>query len=197
MLLSEVCIKRPVFATVLSLLIIMLGVMGYFRLPLRALPNIDPAIITVTATYPGADATYMENNITLPIEKALRTVKNVDFTTSESSAGSTNIIISFLLSANIDEALNDINSKLSSINDLFPVDMKAPTASKADSDAWPVLWLVAASDRHDDMALTDIIYQNITKPLEKIESVSTARLFGARYYNMNIEPDPIKLNAFR
>ncbi len=197
MLLSEVCIKRPVFATVLSLLIIMLGVMGYLRLPLRALPNIDPAIITITASYPGADATYMENNITLPIEKALRTVKNVDFTTSESSAGSASITISFLLSANIDEALNDINSKLSSINDFFPVDMKPPTASKANSDAWPVLWLVATSDRHDDMTLTDIIAQNITKSLEKIESVSEARLFGARSYNMNIEPDPIKLNAFK
>lgn len=197
MSLSEVCIKRPVFATVLSLLIIMLGIMGYMRLPLRALPNIDPAIITVSASYPSADATYMENNITLPIEKALRTVKNVDFTTSSSQIGVSHITISFLLSADIDEALNDVRSKLSSINDLFPVDMKPPTASKADSDAWPVLWLVATSDRHDDMALTEIISQNITKSLERIESVSEARLFGARSYNMNIEPDPVRLYSFK
>lgn len=197
MLLSEVCIKRPVFATVLSLLIIMIGIMGYSRLSLRALPNIDPPIITVTANYPAADAAYMEQNITLPIEKALRTVKNVDFTTSKSVSGSSVITISFLLSANIDEALNDVRSKISSINDRFPLDMKAPEAAKADSGAWPSLWLVATSDRHDDMTLTNIIYQDITKTLEKIESVGQAKLFGASYYNMNIEPDPVKLYAFK
>ncbi|MES2215649.1 MAG: efflux RND transporter permease subunit [Pseudomonadota bacterium] len=197
MLISEVCIKRPVFATVLSLVIVVLGLMFYSKLPLRGIPDIDPPIIFVSANYYGADASYMERNITKPIEKALRTVKNVNFTQSESSSGSANITIVFDLSANIEVSLSDVRSKISSISYLFPADMKAPSVEKMDSGAQPVFWIVAESDSYDEMTLTDIMYQHTVKSLEKMTSIGRVLLFGARYYTMSIMPDPVAMYALK
>jgi HAE1 family hydrophobic/amphiphilic exporter-1 len=197
MLISEICIKRPVFATVLSLVIVVLGVMFYSKLPLRGIPDIDPPIIFVSANYDGADASYMERNITVPMEKILRTIKNVDYTQSTSSSGSSSITIVFTLSTNINDALSDIRSKIASISDRFPEDMRPPSIEKMDSDAWPAFWMVAESDSYDDMTLTNIMYQHTVKSLEKITSVGKVQIFGARYYTMSIMPDPIAMYALK
>lgn len=196
MLLSEVCIKRPVFASVLNLLIVIFGIICYSKTSIRALPNIDPPVITVYAYYDGADASYIEQNITKPIEKALRTLKGVDSITSSSSAESTNINISFFLDINLDDALNDVRSKISSINNL-PKDMRSPIIDKVSSDSWPSIWLAVNSDQYNDIELTDIIYQHIQPFFEKISYVGKVRVEGAKYYSMNIEPDPIKLYSFK
>lgn len=196
MLLSEVCIKRPVFALVLNLLIVIFGIICYSKIAIRALPNIDPPVITVDAYYEGADASYIEQNITRPIEKALRTLKSVDFVTSSSSSERVNINISFNLDTDLDEALNDVRSKISSIHNL-PKDMHAPVIDKVSSDSWPSLWLAVTSEQYDDIELTDIIYQNIQPFFEKISYVGKVRIEGAKYYIMNIEPDPVKLYSFK
>lgn len=196
MLLSEVCIKRPVFATVLNLLIVIFGLICYSKIAIRALPNIDPPVITVNAYYEGADASYIEQNITKPIEKVLRTLKGVDSITSSSASEQVNINISFNLDIDLDEALNDVRSKISSLHNL-PKDMQAPVIDKVSSDSWPSLWLAVTSSSYDDIELTDIIYQNIQPFFEKIPYVGKVRIEGAKYYTMNIEPDPIKLYSFK
>lgn len=193
MQLSNTCIRRPVFTTVLSLILITIGAIFYTKLDIRDTPNITPPVIMVNSTYEGADALYMERQISTRIEKALKTIKNLKTISSTSSVGSSDVVLRFDLDADIEVALNDVRSRLSEINDIFPDDMRAPSATKADSDNFPVVWLSINSDRHDSLELTRITEEQIKPVLEKLSTVGTARLFGARYYTMRIEPDVVKL----
>jgi len=193
MLLSEICIKRPVFATVLSLVIVVLGAIFFTKLQIRGTPDISIPIINVNAFYSGADALYMEKEITTRIEKALKTVKNLDYITSQSSTGESNITLSFLLSTNIEVALNDVRSKISDIIYIFPQDMKAPSVAKLDSDSFPSLFISIESEQYNDLELTKIVEDSLQTPLDKLESVGQSQIYGGNEYIMRIEPDPKKL----
>ncbi|WPY00822.1 Efflux RND transporter permease subunit [Candidatus Trichorickettsia mobilis] len=193
MSLSEICIKRPVFATVLSLVIITLGIIFFTKLQIRGMPDIDPPIITVIANYEGANALYMEQQVTTRIEKALKTVKDIDFISSQSSVGESIITLSFNLSADIEVALNDVRSKVSDISNLLPEDMKAPAVAKMDSDNFPSLWLSVNSDQYDQLELTKITEDRIRSVLERLPSVGRIVMHGAKYYTMRIEPDFVQM----
>ena len=193
MTLPSLCIKRPVFTIVLSLIIMTLGGIFYTKLQIRGTPNIMPPIVSVTANYPGADALYMEKQITTRMEKELKTVKNLDFMSSESSVGSSNITLSFKLDADIEIALNDVRSKISGLSSIFPDDMNQPSVAKLDSDAWPSMWLTINSDRHDNLELTRIADDQINSVLQKLATVGNSMIFGGRYYTMRIEPYNAKL----
>jgi HAE1 family hydrophobic/amphiphilic exporter-1 len=193
MLLSEICIKRPVFATVLSLVIIILGAMFFTRLQIRGTPDISFPVITVSAEYLGADALYMEKEITTRIENALKTVKNLDSIASQSTTGNSNITLTFLLSANIETALNDVRSKISDINYLFPQDMKVPSITKMDADNFPSMFLSINSDLYNDLELTKMVHDRVKTILEKLETIGQVKVYGGKYYSMRIEPDPVKL----
>lgn len=197
MLLSEICIKRPVFATVLNLVILALGTIFFTKLQIRGTPDISIPIINVTAIYAGADALYMEKEITTRIEKALKTVKNLDYITSESTTGQSNITLSFLLSTDIETALNDVRSKISDITYMFPQDMKAPSVAKLDADSFPSLFISIESDQYSDLELTKIVEDNLQTPLDKLESVGQSQIYGGREYIMKIEPDPKKLYQYK
>lgn len=197
MILSEICIKRPVFASVMSLLIIVVGIMFYGRLEIRGIPNIMPPIITINADYEGSDAAYMEQNVTTPIEKAMRTVKNVDSIESTSSAGNSSISIAFKLSTDINDAMTDIRSKVAELSYRLPKDMRPPTIQKLDFAARPSLYLTATSDRHNDMELAAILNKNSVRSLEKIEAVGRVQPIGFKYYNMQITPDPVAMYALK
>jgi len=193
MSLSEICIKRPVFATVLNLVIVALGAIFFTKLQIRGTPDISIPIINVTALYSGADALYMEKEITTRIEKALKTVKNLDYITSESATGQSNITLSFLLSADIEVALNDVRSKISDITYMFPQDMKAPSVAKLDADSFPSLFVSIESEQYSDLELTRIVKDSLQTPLDKLESVGQSQIYGGSEYIMRIEPDPKKL----
>lgn len=193
MLLSKICIKRPVFATVLSLVIVALGAIFFTKLQIRGTPDISVPIINVEAHYAGADALYMEKEITTRIEKALKTVKNLDYITSQSSTGESSITLSFLLSTDIEVALNDVRSKISDITYMFPQDMKAPSVAKLDADSFPSLFISVESDQYSDLELTKIVEDNLQTPLDKLESVGQSQIYGGREYIMRIEPDSKKL----
>ena len=193
MKLTDTCIERPVFTTVLSLVIIVVGLISYFRLDIRGTPNIAPPIIFVSSNYEGADALYMEKQVTTRIEKALKTTKNLNIMESNSSVGSSSITLRFDLDTDIEIALNDVRSKISDLSAQFPDDMKLPSVVKADSDARPSLWISINSDRHDSLELTRIADEQIKSVLEKLPSVGNSMIFGGRYYTMRIEPDPAKL----
>ncbi|MEG8229702.1 efflux RND transporter permease subunit [Candidatus Rickettsia tasmanensis] len=193
MLLSEICIKRPVFATVLNLVIVALGTIFFTKLQIRGTPDISVPIINVEAHYAGADALYMEQEITTRIEKALKTVKNLDYITSQSSTGESSITLSFLLSTDIEVALNDVRAKISDITYMFPQDMKAPSVAKLDADSFPSLFISVGSDQYSDLELTKIIEDNLQTPLDKLESVGQSQIYGGREYIMRIEPDSTKL----
>jgi hydrophobic/amphiphilic exporter-1 (mainly G- bacteria), HAE1 family len=197
MLISEICIRRPVFATVLSLLIVTLGAIFFTKLQIRGIPDIDPPVINVNANYYSADALYMEKQITTPIEKILKTIKNLDFMSSSSETGSSNITLSFKLSTDIEIALNDVRSKISEISQNFPEDMKPPSVSKMDSDSFPSIWLGISSDKYDKLQLTRIIEDNVKIVLDKLPTVGRAVVYGGKYYSMRIEPDPVKLFQYK
>ncbi len=193
MRLPEICIRRPVFTIVLSLIIMALGGIFFTKLQIRGTPNINPPIITIRSEYPGADAMYMEKQITQRIEKAIKTVNNLDDMSSSSSVGESEIMLSFSLDTNIEIALNDVRSLISDISRAFPDDMKMPTVAKMDADAWPSFWISVNSDRHDSLELTQISDNQIKSVLEKLPTVGNSIIFGARYYTMRIEPINVKM----
>lgn len=197
MLISKICIKRPVFATVLSLIIITLGAVFFTKLQIRGTPDISVPIITVSATYDGADASYMEKEVTTRIEKELKTIKNIDSVSSSSTTGSSQVTLTFLLSADIETALNDVRSKISDITYLFPKDMKAPSVAKLDSDNFPSIFLSISSDMYTDLELTAIVSEKIQTVLDKLESVGKSEIYGGKYYSMRIEPDPLTLYKYK
>ena len=197
MLISEICIKRPVFATVLSLVILLIGAVSFFKLSVRGVPDVDPPLIVVTSHYDGASAEYMEKNITNLIEKSMRAVKNVDYIASSSSVGVSKITIFFKLDADLDQALSDIRSKISEISFGFPSDMELPQAAKQDSDSFPSLWLIISSNHHDTLSLTDIIEKQVLIQLERINSVGMALVRGGKYYTVKINLDPTKLYQYK
>ncbi|MCC8416325.1 MAG: efflux RND transporter permease subunit [Rickettsia endosymbiont of Gnoriste bilineata] len=192
MYLSEICIKRPVFATVLSLVIVILGAVFFTKLQIRGIPDISSSVITVYADYPGADALYMEKEITTRIEKALKTIKNLDSTTSQSATGSSHISLTFLSSANIEASLNEVRSKIAEISYIFPKDMQAPYIGKHDANNYPSLFLSISSDVYNNLQLTQIAQENVVNLLEKLETIGRVEVNG-KYYSMRIEPDPVKL----
>jgi HAE1 family hydrophobic/amphiphilic exporter-1 len=197
MLISEVCIKKPVFATVLSLVLVVLGAIFFTKLQIRGIPDISPPVISIAANYDGADGLYMEKQITTRLEKVLKTVKNLDFMTSTSSKGSSSITLVFTLNADIEVALSDVRSKISDLSYIFPQDMKMPSITKADSDAFPSLWLSVNSDVFDSLELTKIVRDNISTALEKLTTVGRAVIYGGRDYSIIIEPDPVKLYQYK
>ncbi|MCC8398320.1 MAG: efflux RND transporter permease subunit [Rickettsia endosymbiont of Labidopullus appendiculatus] len=193
MYLSEICIKRPVFATVLSLVIVILGAVFFTKLQIRDTPDISSPVITVYADYPGADALYMEKEITTRIEKVLKTIKNLDSITSQNATGSSYIVLTFLSSANIEASLNEVRSKIAEISYIFPKDMQAPYIGKQDANNFPSLFLSISSDVYNNLQLTQIAQENIVSLLEKLETVGRVEVHGGKYYSMRIEPDPVKL----
>ncbi|WP_341749138.1 efflux RND transporter permease subunit [Candidatus Tisiphia endosymbiont of Sialis lutaria] len=192
MYLSEICIKRPVFATVLSLVIVILGAVFFTKLQIRGIPDISFPVITVHADYPGADALYMEKEITTRIEKALKTIKNLDSITSQSATGSSYIFLTFLSSANIEVSLNDVRSKIAAISRILPKDMQAPRVSKQDGNKFVDLILTVSSDVYSDLQLTKIVQESVKSVLDKLETIGEVKVHG-KDYSMRIEPDPVKL----
>ena len=196
MRISEICIQRPVFSTVLSLIIVLIGGILFSKLSIRGTPNIDIPVITISSVYPGSSAEYMEKNVTTRVEKAIRSVKNVDYTTSTSSTGSSSVIVKFKLGSDLNEALSDIRSKIADLSFDLPYDMRTPVASKQDPDNFPSLWLVVNSDKYTTLDLTDIVEKQILVQLERIASVGRTMFVGSKFYTVKIDLNPEKLYQY-
>lgn len=196
MVISEICIKRPVFATVMSLMILLIGLVSFSKLTIRGAPDVDPPLISVTANYGGANAEYMANKVTRILEQAMRSIKQVDFITSQSLTGTSKINIFFTLDADIDQALSDVRSEISKISLQFPSDMQIPQASKQDADSNPSIFLIVNSDNYTTEQLTDIVQKQILLQLERIDAVGTGVIRGPKYNTVIINLDPLKLYQY-
>lgn len=197
MVISETCIKRPVFATVINLMVLLLGVIAFTKLQLRGVPDIDIPLIQINSTYQGASPDYMEKNVTTVIEKAIRSTKDIDFVSSSSGLGYSHITVFFDMKADINDALNDIRSKLADLSHKFPDDMPLPTASKQDPDSFPCIWIVATSEAYDRLELTYLLNSQVINQLERIGSVGSAVIYGGDDYTMNIKLDPSRLYGYK
>ena len=195
MKLSDISIKRPVFATVISLLLIVLGVMAFSRLTLRELPAIDPPVVSVEVTYPGASAAVVETRITQILEDALAGIEGINTIESRSSSGRSNISIEFTLTRDIEAAANDVRSSVSRVLDRLPEEADPPEVEKVEADADVILWLNMSSTNMDTLQLSDYAERYVVDRLSSIDGVAQVRIGGRQRYAMRIWLDRDAMGA--
>jgi multidrug efflux pump len=195
MMLSEISIKRPVFATVISLLLVVLGVIAYTRLTLRELPAIDPPIVSVGVSYPGASAAVVETRITQILEDSMSGIEGIETIDSRSRNGEGEINIEFSLSRDIEAAANDVRDAVSRVLDRMPAEADPPEIEKTESDSEVVLWLNMRSTRMDTLELTDYAYRYVIDRLSALDGVAQIRVSGQQRYAMRIWLDSSALAA--
>ena len=196
MSLSSVSIKRPVLATVLSVVIVVFGIIGYKFLGTRDFPSVDPPIITVSTSYSGANAQVIESQITEPLEKAINGVQGIRNISSTSNVGSSNITVEFTLDADLETAANDVRDKVSQAQRQLPQDIDAPpVVTKADANSDNILTVTVSSDTRNIMQVDDYAENVLQEGLQTIPGVSSINIQGQRQYAMRLWIDPNKLSA--
>ncbi len=195
---SELSLKRPVLATVMNLMIILFGVVGYTFLAVRDYPAIDPPIITVSTSYTGANADIIESQITEPLEKQVNGIPGIRTITSSSSLGSSNITVEFNLGVDLEAAASDVRDKVGQAQRSLPQDIDAPpVVSKADANSDFILILAVQSHTKSLMELSDYAETVLQQQLQTINDVSSVNLFGQKRYSMRIWMNPDKMNAHK
>jgi multidrug efflux pump len=197
MQLPEISIRRPVFATVLSLLIVLIGYVSFTKLSVREYPKIDEPSVTVSTNYRGASAEIVETQVTKVLEDSLAGIEGVDVITSISRPEQSQITVRFKLSREADSAAADVRDKVSRVRQRLPSDVDEPQIAKVEADAFPVIWLSFSSDTLNVLQLSDIS-NRIAKPmLQTASGAADVRIFGERKYAMRVNVDPDKLAAYR
>jgi multidrug efflux pump len=194
--LSEVCIRRPVFATVLSLLIVLVGLVGYQRLPVREYPNIDPPVVTVQTSYFGASAAIIESQVTNVLEDSLAGIEGIDYLTSISREEVSQITITFRLDRDPDAAAADVRDRVSRVRGQLPDDVEDSIIQKVEADAQPIIYLAFFSDRHSPLEVSDYADRYVKDRLQTQPGVAEVRIFGERRYAMRLWLDPARLAAY-
>lgn len=194
---SELSLKRPVMATVLNLAIILFGVVGYTFLAIRDYPAIDPAIVTVSTSYTGANPDIIESQVTEPLEKQINGIPGIRTITSSSSLGSSNITVEFELGVDLDVAASDVRDKVSQASRGLPQDIDAPpVVTKADANSDFLIILAVQSRSKGLMELSDYAENVLQQQFQTINQVSSINIFGQKRYAMRIWIDPDKMNAY-
>lgn len=193
---SELSIRRPVLATVFTLIILLFGVIGYFSLGVREYPSVDNPVISVTCSYPGANADVIENQITEPLEQNINGIPGIRSLTSVSQQGYSRITIEFELSVDLETAANDVRDKVSRAQRNLPRDCDPPTVSKADADARPILMVAIQSDKRSLLELSEIADLTVKEQLQTIPEVSSVSIWGEKRYCMRLWLDPVKMAGY-
>lgn len=194
---SELSLRRPVLATVINLLIILFGIVGFSFLSVREYPAIDPPIVNVRTTYTGANSDIIETQITEPIEKAVNGIPGIKSITSSSSAGASNITVEFDLSVSLEAAANDVRDKVSQAARSLPEDLdEPPIVSKADANSEFIILLAVQSRTKGLLELSDYAENVLLERFQTINEVSAVNIFGQKRYAMRIWLQPDKLTAF-
>ncbi|HEX4854708.1 efflux RND transporter permease subunit [Arenimonas sp.] len=193
--LSDVSIKRPVFATVMSLLLVVLGLFAFTRLTLRELPNIDPPIVSVSVAYPGASAAVVETRITQILEDAVAGIEGIETVESRSRNGEAQVTLEFSLTRDIEAAANDVRDAISRVGDRMPDEADPPEIEKVESDAEVILWLNMNSTNMDTLGLSDYAERYVVDRLSSIDGVAQVRVGGQQRYSMRVWLDREALAA--
>lgn len=194
--LPSLSINRPVLASVMSIVIVIFGIVGYTFLGIREYPSVDPPVVSVSTSYVGANADVIEAQITEPLEAALSGISGIKSITSTSSDGRSSISVEFELGVNMEAAANDVRDKMSQVVRRLPPDIDAPVVSKADADAETIIVLTAQSETRDLLSLSDIGNNLIKERLQTVTGVSEVRIWGEKRYSMRLHLDPNKLSAY-
>jgi len=196
MVLSDISIRRPVLATVMSLLIVLVGLISYDRLQVREYPNIDTPTVTVETAYPGADAKIIETQVTQILEDSIAGIEGIDFISSISRDELSQVTINFRLTRDADNAANDVRDRVSRVRGQLPDEVSEPIITKVEADAEPVIYLAMSSDRHSALEVSDIAERVVKDQLESLDGVANIMIFGNRRYAMRIWLDSARLAAF-
>ena len=192
---SELSIRRPVLATVLTIIIIIFGIIGYNTLGVREYPSVDNPIISVSCSYAGANADVIESQITEPLEQNINGIPGIRSISSVSQQGQSRITVEFELSVDLETAANDVRDKVSRAQRYLPRDCDPPTVSKADADATPILMIAIQSSKRSLLELSEIADLTVKEQLQTIPDVSNVQIWGEKRYSMRIWLDPTKLAA--
>jgi len=195
--LPELCIRRPVFATVLSLLVLLLGIVSYDRLPVREYPKIEEPVVTVETKYLGASAEIVESAVTKIMEDSIAGIEGVDVLTSISRAETSQITARFRLDRDPDGAAADVRDRVSRVRSRLPQGIDEPVVAKVDADANPVIWLSFYSDTLPALQVSDVVSRIVKPRLQTLPGAADVRIFGERRFAMRIWLDADRLAAYK
>ncbi len=196
MTLPALCIQRPVLASVMSLIVVLLGLIGYSRLSVREYPRIEEPIVTVSTSYPGASAEIIESQITQPLEDALSGIEGIEVISSVSREQRSQITITFKPAVNIDIAANDVRDRVARTRGRLPDEVDEPTVSKVEADAQPIMFLAFSSDRHSNLEVSDYADRFVKDKLQILPGVAEVNINGERRYAMRIWLDRARMAAY-
>jgi multidrug efflux pump len=196
MFLPELCIKRPVLATVMSLAIILIGVITFLRLPVREYPNIDAPVVSVRTVYPGASAEIIESQVTQPLEDSLAGIEGIRTIKSVSREEVSQITVEFLLERDVDSAANDVRDRVSRVRGQLPSEAEDPVVAKIEADAQAIMWLAFSSERHSALEITDYADRVVVDRLQALPGVASVIIGGERRYAMRLWLDRDRMAAY-
>ncbi|HNJ90748.1 MAG TPA: efflux RND transporter permease subunit [Chitinophagales bacterium] len=193
---SSVSINRPVLATVISILILLFGIIGYSFLGVREFPSVDPPIITVTTNYTGANADIIESQITEVLEEQINGIAGISSLSSTSSDGRSTITVEFTLDVDLEAAANDVRDRVSQAARNLPPDCDPPIVAKSSADSNPIVSMTIQSDQRSLLELSEIANNVFKERLQTIPGVSEVRVWGEKKYSMKLLLDPVKLAGY-
>nr|MCU0366837.1 efflux RND transporter permease subunit [Bacteroidales bacterium] len=196
MSLSSLSIQRPVLATVMSLVVLLLGGIGFTYLGVRDYPSVDPPIVTVSTSLPGGNSDVVETQITEPLESAINAVQGIRSISSSSSDGSSRITIEFKLEVDMETAVNDVRDKVSGALRRLPQDVDPPVVQKADADAQPIFAVTLRSDTRSLIDVSTFAEINFKERLQTISGVSAVSVWGSKKLAIRMKMDPARLAAY-
>ncbi len=197
MLLPEICIRRPVFATVLSLIVVLVGLIAYTRLPVREYPRIDEPVVSVTTTYRGASAEVVESQVTKPLEDSLSGIEGVEVMTSQSRSEVSQINVRFTLKRDPDSAAADVRDKVARVRGRLPDTIDEPIIAKVEADANPVIYIAVQAGSLSALEASDYVKRYIQPRLSVLPGASDVRVFGERQVSMRIDLDRTRLGGYK
>ena len=193
---SELSIRRPVLATVLTLVILLFGAIGYLTLGVREYPSVDNPVISVTCSYAGANADVIENQITEPLEQNINGIPGIRSLTSVSQQGQCRITVEFELSVDLETAANDVRDKVSRAQRFLPKGCDPATVAKSDADAMPIMMVAISSDKRSLLELSEIADLTVKEQLQTIPDVSSVMIWGEKRYCMRLWLDPARMAGY-
>ena len=197
MVLSDVSVRRPVFASVIAILLVLVGLVAFFSLSVREYPDTDPPIVSVQTTYTGAAASVIEARITQPLEEALSGIEGIQTITSRSRDGNSAISIEFAPGRDVDAAANDVRDRIGGVTEDLPEEALAPEVRKVDADASPIMFMVISRPGWTRLQLSDYVDRNIVDRFSVIDGVARVFVGGDARPSMRVWLQPTKLAAFR
>ncbi|MFL6695210.1 MAG: efflux RND transporter permease subunit [Ramlibacter sp.] len=197
MQLPEISVRRPVFATVLSLLVLLVGAVSFTRLSVREYPKIDEPIVTVSVRYAGASSEVIESQVTKPLEDSIAGIDAVDVITSISRPEQSQIQVRFRLEKDADAAAAEVRDRTSRVRNKLPQAIDEPVIAKVEADAFPVIWLAFTSDTLTPLQINDLVNRIVKPRLQTVTGVADVRIYGERRYAMRVWLDPDRLAGYR